>query len=176
MAQKRFFKLQQRVAGTSLLLQSLTLSLLLVISSASLADDGVSITLNSDKDFKFTEQDSAVLLLRPLDDSLRQLEGLAQTQSLGVVNLGQIKPLGSGSSVTILRNLAAQIAQTLQINFNLIGDSESDQALAPHHLLLLYNEHVNITLALTKQADSEHYQLIASYAVSEASKQPAQTN
>ena len=104
------------------------------------------------------------------------MEGLAQTQSLGVVNLGQIELLGSGSSVTILRNLAAQIAQSLQINFNLIGDSESDQALGPHRLLLLYNEHINITLALTKQADSEHYQLIASYAVSEASKQPAKTN
>ena len=152
------------------------LLLLFAISSVSLADDGVSITLKSDKDFTFSGQDSAVLLLRPLDDNLRQLEGLAQTQALGVVNLGQVELLGSGSTVTVLRNLAAQIAQTLQINFNLIGDSESDQALGPHRLLLLYNEHTNITLVLTKQADSEHYQLIASYAVSKASKQPTKTN
>ena len=176
MAQKRFFKLPQRIAGISLLLQSLALFLLLVISSASIADDGVSITLSPDKDFKFSEQASTVLHLRPLDDTLRQLEGLAQTQSLGVVNLGQIELLASGSTVTVLRNLAAQIAQALQIDFTLIGDSESDQALSPHRLLLLYSEHTTITLVLTKQVDSEHYQLVASYAVRKASQQPAKTN
>lgn len=157
----------------SLLLPSTVLLLLLFISSTSIADETISITLNSDKDFKFSAKDTTVFHLRALDDKLRELQGLAQTQSLGVANLGQVELLASGSTVTVLRNIAAQIAQALEINFYLIGDSESDHALAPHQLLLLYNEDSKITLALTKNTDSEHYQLIASYALS---KQPAKTH
>jgi len=55
----------------------------------------------------------------------------------------------------------------------LIGDSESDQALDPHQLLLLYNKNISITLVLTKHIDNESYQLIASYAVNQANTQPA---
>ena len=173
MAQKRSYKKQRRAAGIRLLLQSLTLSLLLTIGSSSIADESVSITLTNDKDFKFSEPTTAVLQLRPIDDALGQLEGLAQAQSLGVVNLGQVELLGSGSTITVLRNLAAQIAQAMQINFSLIGDSESDQALDPHQLLLLYNKNISITLVLTKHIDNESYQLIASYAVNQANTQPA---
>ena len=75
--------------------------------------------------------------------------------------------------MSALRSIADQIGESLDINFGVITDSNTSDALKANELLLLYHPHVTITLALARPSEENDYEIICTYALKDLTIQQA---
>ena len=156
----------------SQLLITITFTLVLSILNVSAASELVDrvITLNSNERFDLLQSKSVNFKFQPLSEDARKLEITNDASSLGVAYLGQIKLKENITALSALRSIADQIGESLDINFGVIADSNTSDALKANELLLLYHPSVTITLALAKPADNSDYEIICTYAIKDLSQ------
>ncbi len=123
------------------------------------------ITLSSNERFDLVQANSVNFKFQPLSDEARKLEITNDASSLGVAYLGQIKLKENITPLSALRSVADQIGESLDINFGVIADSNTSEALKSNELLLLYHPSVTITLALAKPTENSDYEIICTYAL-----------
>ncbi len=123
------------------------------------------IILSSNERFDLVQGNSVKFKFKPLSEDARQLEITNDASSLGVAYLGKIKLKENFTALAALRSIADQIGESLKINFGVIADSNTSEALKENELLLLYHPQVTITLALVKPNDSTDYEIICTYAL-----------
>ncbi len=123
------------------------------------------VELKSSQEFSFVQQTSTTFTIRPLRSQLRSIENLKDTEAVGLIYLGNIILGENSTPLNALRDLSVQISKGLNIDLALITDSTTSQSVEPHELLLLYHPQLVITLALTKNQDSDEYSLIGTYAI-----------
>lgn len=150
------------------------ISLLLVFSLSVLAEessDATVITLTTNEEFTFAENSAATFTIKPLRDTHRSIETLADVEALGIIYIGEIVLTNEATPLSALRNIAAQISKALNLDLALITDSTTSQSLEPHELLLLYHPILTVTLALTKTEADHQYSLIGTYSMSSQSQE-----
>lgn len=123
------------------------------------------ITLSSNERFDLVQANSVNFKFQPLSEEARKLEITNDASSLGVAYLGQVKLKENTTPLSALRSIADQIGESLDINFGVIADSNTSEALKSNELLLLYHPKVTITLALAKPAENSDYEIICTYAL-----------
>ncbi|MEM7401461.1 MAG: hypothetical protein AAF304_05875, partial [Pseudomonadota bacterium] len=128
------------------------------------------ITLNSNERFDLLQSKSVNFKFQPLSEDARKLEITNDASALGVAYLGQIKLKENFTALSALRSIADQIGESLDINFGVIADSNTSDALKSNELLLLYHPSVTITLALAKPAENSDYEIICTYALKDLSR------
>lgn len=124
-----------------------------------------SVKLSSANDFQLSNEDAAILTIRPLKEKLRAIENLKDTEAVGITFLGKLTLSESATPLSALRELSVQISSGLNLDLALITDSTTSESLKPHEMLLLYHPQLVITLALTKIEGSDEYTLIGTYAI-----------
>ncbi len=154
------------------ILFTIVFALILSILNVSAANELVDrvITLNSNERFDLLQSKSVNFKFQPLSEDARKLEITNDASSLGVAYLGQIKLKENFTALSALRSIADQIGESLDINFGVIADSNTSDALKANELLLLYHPSVTITLALAKPAENSDYEIICTYALKELSQ------
>lgn len=140
------------------------IGLLLTTSTSFAEETPTTITINSSNEFEFIEQASAEFTINVLNPLHQSIESLQDVNAIGVVYLGNIRLTSNATTLSVLRDVSAQLSQGLHTDFALIADSVTSQSLSPHELLMLYHPSMVITLGLVKVADSEAYSLIGTYA------------
>ena len=131
------------------------------------------ITLSSNDRFDFVQAKNIKFKFKPLSEDARKLEITNEASSLGVAYLGQVKLKENNTALSALRSIADQIGESLDINFGVITDSNTSDALKANELLLLYHPHVTITLALAKPSEENDYEIICTYALKDLTIQQA---
>jgi hypothetical protein len=148
-------------------------SLLFVLLSASIANaaglEDQTITLKSNERFDLVQANTVTFKFQPLSEDARKLEITNDAAALGVAYLGQIKLRENNTALSALRSIADQMGESLDINFGVIADSNTSEALKANELLLLYHPSVTITLALAKSSETSDYEIICTYALKETS-------
>lgn len=128
------------------------------------------ITLSSNERFDLLQSESVNFKFQPLSEDARKLEITEGASSLGVAYLGQVKLKENTTALSALRSIADQIGESLDINFGVIADSNTSDALKANELLLLYHPNATITLALSKPAENSDYEIICTYALKDLSQ------
>jgi hypothetical protein len=128
------------------------------------------ITLKSNERFDLVQANSVNFKFQPLSDDARKLEVTNDAAALGVAYLGQITLKENITALSALRSIADQIAESLDISFGVIADSNTSDALKANELLLLYHPSVTITLALAKPDPINDYEIICTYALKDLEK------
>ena len=131
------------------------------------------IILSSNERFDLVQSNSVKFKFKPLSDDARKLEITNDASSLGVAYLGKINLKENFTPLDALRSIADQIGESLEINFGVIADSNTSEALKENELLLLYHPHVTITLALAKPQESTEYEIICTYALKDLTTKQA---
>ncbi len=133
------------------------------------------ITLSSNERFDLLQSESVNFKFQPLSEDARKLEITEGASSLGVAYLGQVKLKENTTALSALRSIADQIGESLDINFGVIADSNTSDALKANELLLLYHPNATITLALSKPAEKSDYEIICTYALKDLNQAQAVT-
>ena len=133
------------------------------------------ITLSSNERFDLLQSESVNFKFQPLSEDARKLEITEGASSLGVAYLGQVKLKENTTALSALRSIADQIGESLDINFGVIADSNTSDALKANELLLLYHPNATITLALSKPAENSDYEIICTYALKDLNQAQAVT-
>ena len=133
------------------------------------------ITLSSNERFDLLQSESVNFKFQPLSEDARKLEITEGASSLGVAYLGQVKLKKNTTALSALRSIADQIGESLDINFGVIADSNTSDALKANELLLLYHPNATITLALSKPAENSDYEIICTYALKDLNQAQAVT-
>ena len=158
---------------------SITIIFILILSALNigLANELVDrvITLSSNERFDLLQSNSVNFKFQPLSEDARKLEITNNASSLGVAYLGQVKLKENITALSALRSIADQIGESLDINFGVIADSNTSDALKANELLLLYHPSVTITLALAKPAENSDYEIICTYVLKDSSQAQAVT-
>jgi hypothetical protein len=123
------------------------------------------ITLKSNERFDLVQANSVTFKFQSLSDEARKLEITQDATALGVAYLGQLKLKENITALSALRSIADQIGESLDINFGVVADSNTSEALKANELLLLYHPNVTITLALAKPNEINDYEIICTYAL-----------
>lgn len=134
------------------------------------------ITLSSNDRFDFVQAKNVKFKFKPLSEDARKLEITNEASSLGVAYLGQVKLKENNTALSALRSIADQIGESLGVNFGVITDSNTSDALKANELLLLYHPHATITLALAKPSKENDYEIICTYALKDLSIQQVSEN
>ena len=144
-----------------------------IVIAAGLEDR--TIMLKSNERFDLVQANSVTFKFQPLSEDARKLEITSDASALGVAYLGQIKLKEGNTALAALRSIADQIAESLDISFGVIADSNTSDALKANELLLLYHPNVTITLALAKPDEENDYEIICTYVLKDlAEKNPEQ--
>ena len=151
---------------------AVVLFFLLPTLNIGLANDLVNrvITLSSNERFDLLQSENVNFKFQPLSEDALKLEVTKDASSLGVAYLGQIKLKENTSALSALRSIADQIGESLDINFGVIADSNTSDALKANELLLLYHPNVTLTLALAKPAENSDYEIICTYVLKNLDK------
>ncbi len=155
-----------KISYASLLIFFLTLSNIVI--AAGLEDH--TITLKSNERFDLVQANTVTFKFQPLSEDARKLEITNDASALGVAYLGQIKLKENNTALSALRSIADQIAESLDISFGVIADSNTSDALKANELLLLYHPNVTITLVLAKPDEENDYEIICTYALKDLTK------
>lgn len=129
------------------------------------------ITLKSNERFDLVQANSVTFKFQPLSDEARKLEITQDATALGVAYLGQLKLKENITALSALRSIADQIGDSLDINFGVVADSNTSEALKANELLLLYHPNVTITLALAKPNEINDYEIICTYALKQLAEE-----
>ena len=86
-------------------------------------------------------------------------------QHWGSAYLGQVKLKKTSQTLAALRSIADQIGESLKVNFGVVADSNTSEALKANELLLLYHPLATITLALARPDSDSNYEIICTYAL-----------
>jgi len=129
------------------------------------------ITITSNERFELVNGSSIQFKFQPLTDEARALEITNKASSLGVVYLGQLQLKENITALSALRSIADQIAESLDLSFGVITDSNTSTALKANELLLLYHPAVTITLALARPNEQNAYEIICTYTLKELATQ-----
>lgn len=125
------------------------------------------ITITSNERMDLINGDSVQFQFQPLSNTARELEITNKAASLGVIHVGKARIKEDATVLTALRAIANQIAESLDLNFAVIADSNTSHALWESELLLLYHPDLTITLALVKSSEENHYEIACTYALRE---------
>jgi len=155
-----------KISFASLLIFFLTVSNIVI--AAGLEDH--TITLKSNERFDLVQANTVTFKFQPLSEDARKLEITNYASALGVAYLGQIKLKENNTALSALRSIADQIAESLDISFGVIADSNTSDALKANELLLLYHPNVTITLALAKPDEENDYEIICTYVLKDLAK------
>ncbi len=139
------------------------------LHSAGLEDR--TIIIRNTERFDLSENKHIKFKFKPLTEEARLLEITKDATALGVTYLGQIKLKENVTPLSALRSIADQIAESLDISFGVISDSNTSQSLKTNELLLLYHPHINITLALIQTSEDSPYEIICTYTLKEIVKE-----
>lgn len=123
------------------------------------------ITLTSNERFDLVQGNTVTFKFQPLSDEARKLEITDGAAALGVAYLGQVTLKENHTALSALRSIADQIGESLGINFGVIADSNTSEALKANDLLLLYHPNVTITLALARPDQINDYEILCTYAL-----------
>ena len=158
----------------------LTTLLFFLLSNASSAAglEKFTITLHSNERFDLVQANKVKFKFKPLSEKARGLEITSGASSLGVAYLGQVRLKENITALSALRSVADQIGKSLGINFGVIADSNTSDALKTNELILLYHPSATITLALSKPTEESDYEIICTYALKDLVTEQAneQTN
>ena len=131
------------------------------------------ITIKNNERFDFVNGSSIQFKFKPLSDQARALEITENASALGVAYLGQVQLKENITALSVLRSIADQIGESLDLSFGVIADSNTSEALRTNELLLLYHPDITITLALARPDQQSHYEIICTYALKDlATEQP----
>lgn len=136
------------------------------IGSAAGLEDRTIIIRSSDR-FDFFESNSIKFKFKPLTEDARALEITKDATALGVTYLGKIQLKENVTALSALRSIADQIAESLDLSFGVIADSNTSESLKTNELLLLYHPHITITLALVQIKAESPYEIICTYTLKE---------
>jgi len=123
------------------------------------------IILKSNERFDLVQAKTVTFKFQPLSEDARKLEITNDATALGVAYLGQVKLKENNTALSVLRSIADQIGESLDLSFGVIADSNTSEALKANELLLLYHPSVTITLALARPDESSDYEIICTYAL-----------
>ena len=123
------------------------------------------ITIRGNERFELVNNSYLQFKFQPLSDEAKALEITKDASSLGVSYLGQLQLKGNFSTLSALRSIGDQIADSLEISFGVIADSNSSQALKTNELILLYHPQAIITLSLVRVNDQIPYEIVCTYAL-----------
>ena len=112
---------------------------------------------------RFDLVDGGNMQFQLLNDTVRALEITDEALSLGVTRIGQVRLKENVTALSALRGITDQISRGLGMNFGVIADSRTSEALRESELLLLYHPDVTLTLALIKSDRQDHYEIICTY-------------
>jgi len=129
------------------------------------------IKLSSNERFDLVQGDVVTFKFQPLSDDARKLEITNDASALGVAYLGQVTIKEGNTPLSVLRSIADQMGESLGINFGVISDSNTSEALEANELLLLYHPLVTITLALARPDQINDYEILCTYALKDVTKQ-----
>jgi len=132
------------------------------------------ITLSSNERFDLVQGNTVTFKFQPLSDDARKLEITNDASALGVAYLGQVTIKEGNTPLSVLRSIADQIGESLGINFGVIADSNTSEALQANELLLLYHPLVTITLALARPDQINDYEILCTYALKDLNKKEPQ--
>ena len=155
-----------KISYASLLIFFLTLSNIVIAAGV----EDHTITLKSNERFDLVQANTVTFKFQPLSEDARKLEITNDASALGVAYLGQIKLKENNTALSALRSIADQIAESLDISFGVIADSNTSDALKANELLLLYHPNVTITLVLAKPDEENDYEIICTYALKDLTK------
>ena len=85
------------------------------------------ITITSNEKLDLINGDSVQFQFQPLSDVARSLEIANKASSLGVIHVGKAHLKEDITALTALRAIANQIAESLDLNFAVITDSNTDR-------------------------------------------------
>ena len=152
---------------------TLSVSVLLFVLLSNIASatglENLTITMQSNERFDLVQANKVKFKFKPLSEEARKLEITSGASSLGVAYLGQIKLKEGATALSALRSVADQIGKSLGINFGVIADSNTSDALKANELILLYHPNVTLTLALSKPTEESDYEIICTYALKDLS-------
>ena len=124
---------------------------------------------------RFDLIDGGKMRFQLLNDTVRTLETTNKASSLGVTRVGRVRLKENVTALSALRGIADQISRELNVNFAVIADSSTSNALRESELLLLYHPDITLTLALIKSDQQDHYEIICTHVLREK-KPPASTD
>jgi|GEM_PF-2412255 len=128
------------------------------------------IKLSSNERFDLVQGDVVTFKFQPLSNDARKLEITNDATALGVAYLGQVTLKENTTTLSALRSIADQIGESLGINFGVVADSNTSEALQANEMLLLYHPHVTITLALARPDAINDYEILCTYALKDLDK------
>ena len=127
------------------------------------------ITIRNTERFDLVEGNYIKFKFKPLTEDARALEITKDATALGVTYLGQIQLKENITPLSALRSIADQIAESLDLSFGVVADSNTSDALKTNELLLLYHPHITITLALVQPSEESPFEIICTYTLKEIS-------
>ena len=125
------------------------------------------ITIRNTERFDLVERNHIKFKFKPLTEDARALEITKDATALGVTYLGQIQLKEKSTPLSALRSIADQIAESLDLSFGVVADSNTSDALKTNELLLLYHPHITITLALVQPSEESPFEIICTYTLKE---------
>ena len=134
------------------------------------------ITISSNDRFDLIDSTSIQFKFQPLSDKARTLDITENASSLGVTYLGQARLKENITTLSVLRSIAGQIGDSLNLSFGVISDSNTSEALNANELLLLYHPDIAITLALIKSDEQNYYEIICTYALKDLNTEQFEVN
>ncbi|MEE9571638.1 MAG: hypothetical protein V3W20_01165 [Candidatus Neomarinimicrobiota bacterium] len=125
------------------------------------------ITIRSSEIFDLLNENNIKFKFNPLTEDARILDITKDASALGVTYLGQIQLKENVTALSALRSIAGQIADSLDLRFGVIADSNTSESLKTNELLLLYHPHITLTLALVQPSEDAPYEVICTYTLKE---------